>query len=216
MNFTLDIQPQRRSITSFIIVGAMHVALFFGLIYGLKTASVSVFHAGEVMLIPPKPIPDPPVIEHDLVKLKNPYTPVIIPPDFPVTKNDTDAAITLPPQSQHTDGGSEKGDRESGLEAEGSAAAVFVGAVVEAKSCDKPEYPRNSLRNGDTGVVTLELLIGVDGKVSESRIEQTSGYKELDRAALAGLSLCRFKPATLNGKAQKSWAKLQYAWNLAE
>ncbi|TDK62584.1 energy transducer TonB [Sapientia aquatica] len=215
MKFALDIQPQHRSMTSLIVVGAMHIALFAALIYGLKTTSIDVIRQEDVIVFPPKPLPDPPQVEHDPVKLKDPVTPTIIPPDLPPVEVDPNRVITLPPQPPHTSGGNEIGGKEGGVGID-VPAAVFVGAVVEAKSCDKPEYPRNSLRNGDTGVVTLGLLIGVDGKVSESRIEQTSGHKELDRAALAGLSLCKFKPATLDGKAQKSWAKLQYAWNLAD
>lgn len=91
---------------------------------------------------------------------------------------------------------------------------VHTAAVVDARACDKPEYPPRSLALGEEGVVYLAMLIGPEGQVLESRIEKSSGSKALDRAAVAGLSLCKFKPGTVDGVAEKSWAKLQYAWTI--
>ncbi len=91
---------------------------------------------------------------------------------------------------------------------------VHIAAVVDARACDKPEYPPRSLALGEEGVVHLAMLIGPEGQVLESRIEKSSGSKALDRAAVAGLSLCKFKPGTVDGVAEKSWAKLQYAWTI--
>ncbi|WP_256078977.1 energy transducer TonB [Massilia sp. YIM B04103] len=95
-------------------------------------------------------------------------------------------------------------------------APLRVAAVVDSSACAKPEYPPKALRNGDAGTVMLAFLIGVDGKVKEARIEKSSGSRELDRAAQAGLGLCRFKPGTVDGVAQESWTRMQYVWNLDE
>lgn len=94
------------------------------------------------------------------------------------------------------------------------AAPLRVAAVVDASACSKPDYPKNSLRNGDTGTVTLQLLVGVDGRVTDSRVEKSSGFRELDRAAQTGLSLCKFTPETLEGVPRASWTRMQYLWNL--
>jgi len=48
--------------------------------------------------------------------------------------------------------------------------------------------------------VTLTFLIDVDGKVLESRVERSSGHRRLDEAARAGLGICKFKPATVDGR----------------
>ena len=93
-------------------------------------------------------------------------------------------------------------------------APAVVAAVVDANACAKPDYPKTSLRNGDTGTVQLALLIGADGKVADSRIERSSGFRDLDRAAQAGLSLCKFKPGTVDGVPQQSWTRMQYVWSL--
>jgi len=91
---------------------------------------------------------------------------------------------------------------------------VRVAAVVDANACEKPAYPRKSLRNEEQGTVTLAFLIGVDGRVVESKVEKSSGFKALDDAAVAGLSLCKFKPGTVDGKPEQSWTRMQYVWKL--
>ena len=91
---------------------------------------------------------------------------------------------------------------------------VRVAAVVDANACEKPAYPRKSLRNEEQGTVTLAFLIGVDGRVVESKVEKSSGFKALDKAAIAGLSLCKFKPGTVDGKPEQSWTRMQYVWKL--
>ena len=91
---------------------------------------------------------------------------------------------------------------------------VRVPAVVDTKACEKPEYPSKSLRNEEQGTVMLSFLIGLDGRVVDSKIEKSSGSRDLDRAAIAGLSLCKFKPGTVDGKPEQSWTKMQYVWKL--
>jgi protein TonB len=214
MDFTLDTQKQGTSMTGFILVIALHLALISALIFGLKVAIIPLQHIEDMTIITPPDQPPEPIAPTEPVILNNPSIPFIAPTDFTVPRDVLTPAIT-DAAPIGTNGGTDSGTTErAGTELK--PAVLFVGAVVDAKSCDKPEYPRNALRNEYTGVVTLALLIGLDGKVSDAKIEQSSGHKELDQAALAGLSLCKFKPATLNGQAQKSWAKLQYAWNLAE
>jgi periplasmic protein TonB len=95
-----------------------------------------------------------------------------------------------------------------------AATLIRTAAVVDAAACAKPEYPRASLRAEETGVVTLSLLIGTDGLVVDSRVERSSGHPRLDEAARRALSLCRFKPAAVDGRAESSWARLEYVWRI--
>jgi protein TonB len=94
------------------------------------------------------------------------------------------------------------------------APPVQTAAVISASSCEKPEYPSASKRLEEEGTVTLKFLVGADGKVLESAIEKTSGFRRLDEAARAGLSKCQFKPGTIDGKPQQSWASMKYTWRL--
>jgi len=96
----------------------------------------------------------------------------------------------------------------------GKADAVRTPAVVNSANCEKPEYPSASRRMEEEGTVSLRFLIGVDGKVIQSEIEKSSGYKRLDEAARAGLSRCQFRPATVDGKPEQAWASMRYTWRL--
>jgi TonB family protein len=82
------------------------------------------------------------------------------------------------------------------------------------KVCGKPVYPVQALRNEWTGKVTIAFLIGVDGAVKDAKIVKSSGHDVLDEAARDSLSQCRFKPATVDGKAQEAWQPVQYVWTL--
>src|SRR5439155_19584178 len=87
-------------------------------------------------------------------------------------------------------------------------------AVVAASTCEKPAYPAAARRANETGSVRLTFLIDVDGKVLDSKVERSSGSRRLDEAARAGLSLCKFKPATLNGRPERTWGRIDYVWTL--
>jgi periplasmic protein TonB len=87
-------------------------------------------------------------------------------------------------------------------------------ARVSAAQCEKPAYPNASRRMEEEGTVSLRFLVGVDGLVIQSEIEKSSGFKRLDDAARAGLSKCRFQPATVDGMPEQAWASMKYTWRL--
>ena len=87
-------------------------------------------------------------------------------------------------------------------------------ATIDTKfPCDKPEYPRASLVNEEQGTVILALQIGADGKVMDSKVEKSSGFKNLDKATMK-LANCHFKPVEKDGKPAQAWAKFEYVWKL--
>lgn len=92
-------------------------------------------------------------------------------------------------------------------------AADSVATIDPKAPCDKPEYPRASLVNEEQGTVVLSLEIGVDGKVVDSKVEKSSGFKNLDKATMK-LAACHFKPVTQDGKPVQTWAKFEYVWKL--
>lgn len=91
---------------------------------------------------------------------------------------------------------------------------VRVPAVVDPNACEKPDYPSAAVRDSLEGVTLLAFLIGIDGRVVSAKIDQSSGTTSLDNAALTGLSRCKFKPGTVDGKPEQSWTKIQYVWKL--
>jgi len=92
---------------------------------------------------------------------------------------------------------------------------VKTAAVIQpGATCAKPDYPSASRRLEEEGTVTLRFLIGTDGRVLQAEIEKTSGYPRLDDAARNALAKCQFRPGTVDGKPEQSWASIRYAWRL--
>jgi len=97
-----------------------------------------------------------------------------------------------------------------------SAPAVFaaeVPASFDAKNC-KAEYPKASLMNEEQGTVSMSFLVKPDGTVADSKVDKSSGFKNLDKAAIKALSACKFKPGTKDGAPAETWTKVDYAWKL--
>ena len=65
----------------------------------------------------------------------------------------------------------------------------------------EPVYPSWALEQEIEGSVTLSLVIGADGGVSDVAVQESSGYADLDRSAAAAVRLWRFAPALSRGKA---------------
>ena len=95
----------------------------------------------------------------------------------------------------------------------GSAMAADKDASFDPAVC-KADYPKASLMNEEQGTVSMSFLVAADGSVVESKLDKSSGFKNLDKAALKALSSCKFKPGVKNGAPAQTWAKVDYAWKL--
>lgn len=215
----MDFTHQQKNPTGIAVVVLLHLG---AALIALQHNTVSlnrVVPPGVIDVLVPPPVEPPPL--PDSVPLPAPtspppiavpplqdFVPPLLPPQL-TTRSTTDAPPTVAPPSAG-------GTVGPAVEPAVRAAPVRVAAVVDARACKRPDYPRNALRNGETGTVTLALLIGTDGKVVQSKVEGSSGSRELDRAAQAGLALCRFQPGTVDGVAYESWTRMQYVWNLDE
>jgi TonB family protein len=97
------------------------------------------------------------------------------------------------------------------LLAQTDAAHSDATAHLKDEACGKPAYPA-SLRGKEAGTVHMALLVDPAGAVLDAKLARSSGYRDLDRAALAAFSRCAFVPAYTGGKAQQSWAMLAYTF----
>jgi TonB family protein len=84
-------------------------------------------------------------------------------------------------------------------------------AIVNLNFC-RPAYPREALLRSERGVVKLEFTVGVKGKLVGSRIVKSSGFRELDTAALTALLHCSFRPAYRNGVPVQASFTIDYTW----
>jgi len=69
-----------------------------------------------------------------------------------------------------------------------------------------PEYPRLSIRAGETGRVMLRIYIDEAGLPRTVQVERSSGHARLDEAGAAAMKKARFKPYTENGQSVAGWA----------
>lgn len=214
----MNFDTSRKNYSGLAFVAALHLVAA-GI--ALKHSTILLTRAAAPDPIEVKPLPPELQKQKPSDEFKVPLAPppVIAPPPPEGIRTEVETKITTTtPDESHlfrdppaTGGGSGGGTVEQVRHE-----PVHVAAVIDAASCAKPAYPAGALRNGDEGTVTLAFLVGKDGHVASAKVERTSGYRDLDRAALQGLSMCAFKPGTIDGVAQESWARMQYAWRLDE
>jgi len=199
-----------RPLIALAAVGVFHVVLIYALVHGLARMIVEVVRAPletkiieEVKRPPPEQPPPPPPPP----KLATPPPPFIPPPEVqiqvPVQLPPTITAVVPTPPSVPIP-----------PPAAPAPAQQRTAAVVDARGCEKPPYPAASLRANERGIVRLNFLIDVDGRVLQSKVERSSGYSRLDEAARVALGACRFRPATVDGRPERAWARIDYDWKI--
>lgn len=82
------------------------------------------------------------------------------------------------------------------------------------KRCEKPEWPRSSLRYEETGRVTLAFFVDEHGMLLRARKLESSGYAELDNAAFSAVAACAFQPPLVDDQPVPGWVKIQYVWTI--
>jgi len=156
--------------------------------------------------------PKPPPVEKPQVKpvVKPDYVPPVEVPHV-VTPNNSIAQFSSTPQPPSPKAAEVTPAPPS------PQATIRTPAVINAtSSCETPEYPNQSKRLQESGTVQLRFFVSADGRVIESTVEKSSGYRRLDEAARLALSKCQFKPGTVDGKPEASWANLRYVWKIED
>jgi len=208
MSYALQQSPSRR-IGGVVFVGLLHLGILYALVNGLGRQAIEVLRQPLITKIieevkPPADVPPPPL------KFAPPPPPYIPPPEVqiqaPASSNAIAAVTNVKPPEPVA----------APVQAPAPVAApVRVPAVLDAgHSCHPPEYPAASRRSEEVGAVGLLFLIDAEGGVIESKVESSSGHSRLDDAALAALGRCKFKPGTIDGKPEQTWARLRYVWKL--
>jgi len=71
---------------------------------------------------------------------------------------------------------------------------------VSCPEMARPPYPALSRRLGEEGKLTLQVELDESGKITQTRVIQSSGYSRLDNAAVATVKTWRCRPATRDGQ----------------
>ena len=212
MNAVNSVQNYSSKYVGMSLVIVLHAVLIYALSTGLARVIVDRIKPTTVVTPLPEPQIPPPNDPLPQVKLVTPQSPFIPAPDLPQPAQEQQTITDSTPIN--------RGESQRALNHPESTnqpiQPIRTDAQIESSMCDIPEYPRESRKNQEMGTVVLRFLVGMDGKVLDSQIESSSGHRRLDEAARRGLSLCRFKPGTVDGKAQQSWARIQYVWKLED
>ena len=200
-----SIHPLRQG-SGLVFVVALHLVVIIALTQGahIKNPMASI---APVRVLPTVDIPKPPPIP------RTPFTPkdigkVNIPtPELPTVVEQ--AAEKMPPESIVEQGGSESARRSESI-------PVVVSARIDpSRPLTQPAYPPASRRNSEEGRVELMLYILANGKVSEAKVAQSSGYSRLDDSAMReALRSWKFIPQQEDGVAVPSWQRFAITFRL--
>ena len=78
----------------------------------------------------------------------------------------------------------------------------------------RPEYPKASRQRGEEGDVVVVLSINEQGHVDSASVAESSGYQELDAAAIRAANKARFSPAKRGRTAVASEARVTITFRL--
>ena len=78
----------------------------------------------------------------------------------------------------------------------------------------RPEYPKASRQRGEEGDVVVVLSINAQGHVDSASVAESSGYQELDAAAIRAANKARFSPAKRGRTAVASEARVTITFRL--
>lgn len=135
----------------------------------------------QIKKIQPQIIKSRPVRKHTVVQQVNP-------PSTPKTAHPTVAVV-------HQETGEDEQPE--------TASRVIQEASPLYHVNPPPKYPSLARRREYEGVVILEALVNISGRVKELRVFTSSGHHILDKAALKTVRKWKFQPGTLGGIVQE-------------
>lgn len=80
----------------------------------------------------------------------------------------------------------------------------------------KPEYPEEARRMRQQGVVMISVEVSADGHASDVSVSRSSGFPQLDQAAVRGVRRWIFEPARLAGLPVASHVEVPVRFSLSE
>jgi protein TonB len=142
---------------------------------------------------PPKPEPDPvPLPEPAPKPLEQPPPPTPKPKPQPTPEKKSSSPATKPAAASASRAGA----------APGTAGGSGDGKDSRPSYLEKPapKYPAESVAAREHGKVELSVEISATGRPESVKLEKSSGYERLDRAAIEAVRRWRFNPAIRNGQ----------------
>jgi protein TonB len=193
-----------RRLISIGAVALLHLVVIYALASGLAAQLVDKIpqdiKADIVKEKPPEQPKTPPPPPPDLVKPPPPFIP---PPDIVIANEAPTNAITAvtnvvqPPAPPRP------------------AAVAATLAAGRNNNCASRYYPAIAIRLNHEGNTVVTVHIGADGAVTNAEVSQSSGFSDLDQAAVQCVTAqWHFSPATENGAPVASTKQYRIVWKL--
>jgi periplasmic protein TonB len=156
---------------------------------------------------------EPPLPEVEIPRPLVTFTPAPVPtPDMVPMP----ATAQSQPSPSHKVTNHNKLSRDTGKDA--VTEQVVGGAIVDEDpdylSNPPPVYPEDARSAGQEGVVTLDVIVGTDGRPETIKIISSSGYYLLDDSAKSAVQHYKFRPATVGGIKCRSHVKVPVCFRL--
>lgn len=180
-----------RQLFGFSLVVLLHVVLIWAVKSGLANSIIELVNGPmETKIIEEKvaekEAPPPPKVD-----FKPLPPPVAIPVDISVEAPPSETAPGIDPNAV----------RKATTSAPTQNTATIPPRSNPRRPVTQPEYPPTSKRLGEAGTVIMLLTVNEEGKVTDAKIDTSSGFERLDEAALKeALRTWKLLPGTVGGK----------------
>lgn len=101
-----------------------------------------------------------------------------------------------------------------GLFAAGAAFAANLAPHVDLTQPHEQVYPDSAQLNGEEGSVLVNAYVRPNGRVSKIKVAQSSGFADLDNAAVQSVLNWRFVPAMQDGDPISDWTAVKVVYQL--
>ncbi|MBC7939507.1 MAG: energy transducer TonB [Chitinophagaceae bacterium] len=96
-----------------------------------------------------------------------------------------------------------------------SSPRIIAASAVQFIEPPHVEYPRQSRRSNEAGVVLVRAYIDAAGGAARNvQVAKSSGFVRLDQAAVLAVQRARFKAHTENGRPIEGWALIPIDFEL--
>ena len=97
-----------------------------------------------------------------------------------------------------------------------SACADSPPKIDRSYPTPQPAYPDGAQLNGEQGDVLVGVSVSASGKPRRLRINQSSGFNDLDNAAAEAVAQWHFIPAIENGDTASAWTTVKIHFELPQ
>lgn len=217
MNATLNTFPPFQSMGSprgwiLAVIVLLHLGFFYVLSSGLMP---NIFPPSErrteAFVLQPQPVieqpPTPQVIEPNTIQ---PTFFVPAPPNIP-SLDETEA-----PTAPRTPMTTETAPPMSSGSSADPAPVLMQPEIDPKRALSEPMYPSRAIREGWVGTVVLSVFVLENGRIGDVRLDQSSGYAELDSSALREARRWRLKPGSRDGIPTAMWKQIPITFQLKD